>query len=276
MMHRRLLIGTFLLSCLSMPGQESDYLNLVKGETELKGLFEQLYSDSIKEPQVVLDRIQEMMPEILALPGAMDFPWNGLDRIGVKGSEDGQLRIFTWHWMDDPDSYRYFGYMQVAQKKGKIRVEPLEDNLLPQQGLYELDQSTGNWYGKLVYGIVTSEHKRKTYYTLLGMDFNHSRSNLKMVEMWTLQRGKPQFVKKAFSNGKEVVDRVVLEYSSQVAISVRYDSMHDMIVYDHLVPLHAVYENNFEFYGPDGSFDGLTFEEGTWYYQEDVDARMPY
>lgn len=264
------------MSFLALNGQESDYLNLVKGETELKGLFEQLYSDSIEEPQVVLDRIQQMMPGILALPGAMDFPWSGLDRIGVIQSEDGLLRIFTWHWREDPDNYRYFGFMQLAQKKGRVRVELLRDNQLPQHALYQLDQSTDDWYGKLYYGMVTRQHKRKTYYTLLGMDFNNSRSTLKMVEMWSLHRGKPQFVKGAFSNGKEVVDRVVLEYSSQVAISVRYDGMHDMIVYDHLVPLHAVYENNFEFYGPDGSFDGLKFEDGTWYYQEDVDARMPY
>ena len=48
-----------------------------------------------------------------------------------------------------------------------------------------------------------------------------------------------------------------------------------MITYDHLEPLHPIYRNNFEFYGPDGSIDGLEFKEGTWVYQKDIDARNP-
>jgi hypothetical protein len=178
--------------------------------------------------------------------------------------------------MDDPDNYRYFGYLQVAQKRDKLGVFPLVDNGKPQRGLYKLDQRTDDWYGKLYYGIVTKEVKRKTYYTLLGMAFNHSRSNMKFVEMMQIQRNKPQFVRKAFSNGKDVVDRVVLEYSDQVAITVRYEPMKDLIIYDHLVPLHNVYVNNYEFYGPDGSFDGLRFEDGTWFLVEDIDARLSH
>ena len=71
----------------------------------------------------------------------------------------------------------------------------------------------------------------------------------------------------------ERVDRLVLEYSKQVAISVRYDELTDMITFDHLVPFHPIYERNYEFYGPDGSFDGLEFSDGIWIYQDDIDAR---
>jgi hypothetical protein len=47
----------------------------------------------------------------------------------------------------------------------------------------------------------------------------------------------------------------------------------DMITFDHLVPFHPIYENNYEFYGPDGSFEGLQFEDGTWIQRTDIDAR---
>ncbi|MEA3462917.1 MAG: hypothetical protein U9R49_13605, partial [Bacteroidota bacterium] len=116
-------------------------------------------------------------------------------------------------------------------------------------------------------------YKRKTYYTLLGMDFNNSRSTIKSVEVMTIQRNDLHFIRSLFFNGSDKVDRLVLEYSSQVAISVRYDPGTDMITFDHLVPFHPIYEKNFEFYGPDGSIDGLEFLEGRWHYRDDIDAR---
>jgi hypothetical protein len=61
-----------------------------------------------------------------------------------------------------------------------------------------------------------------------------------------------------------------------VAITLRYDPDLDLIAFDHLVPFHPVYHNNFEFYGPDGSFDGLEFSNGTWTLKEDIDARLQY
>lgn len=275
-MIRNLSIIILLMLGSQLRAQETDYLQLVKGEHELQGLFEQLYSDSLTNPSMVLERIQSMMPEILAFPGAMEYSWSKLDRIGVKTSDDRLMRIFTWHLMDEPDTYRYFGYIQVAQKRDRISVVPLVDNHKLQRSVYKADQTTDDWYGKLCYGIVTKQVKRKTYYTIMGMDFNNSRSNIKTVEMMMIQRNRPQFVKEGFFNGRDRVDRVVLEYSDQVAISVRYDATLDLITFDHLVPLHSIYQNNFEFYGPDGSFDGLEFSSGTWTFKEDIDARMPY
>ncbi|MFH0757468.1 MAG: hypothetical protein V2B15_09290 [Bacteroidota bacterium] len=275
MMLRNLSIFFLLIIGARLLAQETEASQLITGENELKGLFEQLYSDSLTNPELVLDRIRSMMPEILSFPGAMEYPWSKLDRIGVKTSDDKQLRIFTWHVMDDPDTYRYFGYIQMAQKREKIAVFPLVDNMKPQRSVYRADQTTKDWYGKLYYGIITIQGKRKTLYTLLGMDFNDSRSNIKSVEVLSIQRNTPRFDKEVFFNGRDRVDRIVLEYSDQVTISVRYDPTLDLIAFDHLVPLDPIYKNNFEFYGPDGSFDGLEFSEGTWIFREDIDARMP-
>ena len=88
-----------------------------------------------------------------------------------------------------------------------------------------------------------------------------------------IQRNIPFFVRSLFFNGRDKVDRFVLEYSDQVAISVRYNQGSGMITFDHLVPFHPIYENNFEFYGPDGSYDGLEFSGGLWNYRDDIDAR---
>ena len=265
-----------LLIPLVLWAQEPEYLEFVKSETRLRQLFSRLYTDSLSDVDVVLDSIRIEMTEALSMQGSMDFPWMRLDKIGIITSEDNRLRIFTWHIMDDFDHYRYFGFIQVGLKKGKSRLYELKDNNKLQRGVMKLDQSREDWYGKLYYQVLTNQYKRKTYYTLLGMDFNSSRSTIKSVEVMALQRNAPHFERSLFFNGRDKVDRLVLEYSSQVAISVRYDQGTDMITFDHLVPFHPIYENNFEFYGPDGSYDGLEFSGGIWNYQDDIDARNLY
>lgn len=272
------IIPIFLVFVIAGPlrGQDTEFLELYKAEDQMEQLFTELYSDSVEDVEPILNELSVLMPDILGMPGAMDYPWDRLSRIGVRASEDGRIRIFTWHVEDAPDTYRYFGYIQVAQKRGRIGVFELKDNFRPQRGLYRADQSVDNWIGKLCYGIVSEKVRRKTYYTLLGLDFNNSRSNIKSVEVLSIYRNKPRFEKEMFSNGSELVDRVVLEYSNQVGISVRYESSIDMITFDHLVPISPIYQNNFEFYGPDGSFDGLKFEDGTWILSEDIDARLQY
>jgi hypothetical protein len=273
MMFRTLFIMLSILLSCPVLAQEPQYLDLVKSEAMLEDLFIQLYADSLSDREQVLTSILDIMPEALSAEGAMDFPWKGLTRIGVVTSDDQMIRIFTWHLTDDPDTHRYFGFIQVGQKSGKSKLFTLVDNGLSQRGVTRLDQSHENWYGKLYYSIITAKYKRKTYYSLLGMDFNNSRSTIKTIEALSIQRNQPRFAKELFFNGRDKLDRLVLEYSSQVAISVRFDPGMDMITFDHLVPFHPIYENNYEFYGPDGSFEGLQFEEGLWILRTDIDAR---
>ena len=75
----------------------------------------------------------------------------------------------------------------------------------------------------------------------------------------------PILTRSLFSKGRDFVDRVVLEYSDTGGhIGPLRSGTLGLITYDHLVPFHPIYENNFEFYGPDGSFDGLEFSGGLW------------
>ena len=258
---------------LALWAQEPDYLEFVKAETRLETLFNQLYSDSLSDVEPLLDTIREEMTGALSTEGSMDFPWNRLDKIGIITSEDMKMRIFTWHVMDDFDHYRYYCFIQVGIKKGRSKLYELKDNGKAQRGVMKLDQKKDDWYGKLYYKVLTNQYKRKTYYTVLGMDFNNLLSTIKSVEVLAIQRNDPYFVRSMFFNGRDKVDRYVLEYSSQVAISVRYDPRTNMITFDHLVPLHPIYEKNYEFYGPDGSFNGLEFSGGLWNYRDDIDVR---
>ena len=166
-MIRSIFILVFMFLAGSVQSQDPDYLELVKSESLLQDLFVQLYSDSLSDTEPMLTTILDIMPDALSTVGAMEFPWNGLNRIGVVTSDDHAVRVFTWHVMVDKDTYKYFGFIQVALKKGKVKVYALQDNGKIQRKLTRLDQSPDNWYGKLYYQIVTNSFKRKTYYTLL-------------------------------------------------------------------------------------------------------------
>ncbi len=272
-MFRSAIFFILVFAYVQVEAQKPEYLEFVKSEARLQGLFQELYSDSLSDADVLLDSIRQMMAEVLTMEGSMEFPWNGLDRIGVITSDDKRLRLFTWHVMDDYDHYRYFGYIQIAMNKGKVRLFELHDNEKGQRGVMKLEQSDTDWYGKLYYQLISNKDRRKTYYTIMGMDFNDSRSTIKSVEVLEIHRNSPRFVRSLFLKGSDFVDRMVLEYADQVAISVRYDPGLEMITFDHLVPFHPIYVKNFEFYGPDGSYDGLEFIGGRWLYREDIDAR---
>lgn len=272
-MTRTAILFLLVFGLAGLRAQDPEYLKFVKVEAQLQDMFKQLYSDTLSDSDSLLLHIRKEMSDVLAMDGSMAFPWSRLNKIGMVTSDDHKLRVFTWHVMDDFNHYRYFGFIQVGMKKGKVRVHELMDNEKPQRGLLLVEQSDTDWYGKLYYSVVTTQHRRKHYYTLLGMDFNDSRSTIKSVEVITLQRNQPRFTESMFYNGRDFIDRLVIEYADQVTISVRYDPESGLITYDHLVPLHPIYQNNYEFYGPDGSYDGLEFSDGRWNYREDIDAR---
>lgn len=67
----------------------------------------------------------------------------------------------------------------------------------------------------------------------------------------------------------------MFEYSSEVSMSLRYNDKMDMIVYNHLSPRKEgnVLEGLPQYYGPDGSFDGLEMKKDKWVVIEDIDVR---
>lgn len=271
----RILTFLFLWGlCIAANGQDDTaYLDLVRAESDLKSMFNQLYSQDTPGSQLALfHEIDSVFQSALQLPGAFEYKWSKLDQIGKLSSDDGVIKVFSWLYMVSRNDYRYAAYVQVRDKKetALFRLEPASSDKVH---AIDFDQSTDHWDGKVYYDLVTRQYKRKVFYTLIGADFNDVRTSVKTIEVMVIKRGKPVFSDDQFLLGSTVQDRVVLEYSADLSATVRYNKALDMIVYDHLVPLHPIYHGNYQFYGPDGSYDGLRFTEGTWVMEEDVDAR---
>ena len=255
--------------------EERSYLDIVKTEHQLAGLFSELYnSEHIGDKTPVYDSIKRMFYEALKDPASFDFPWQELDMIGKMKSNDQSLNVYSWYHMVNREKYHYVTLLQVKDRRDRIHVYMLEDTESDLNDSQELEQDLENWHGKLYYQLITRRHRRKSYYTLLGIDFNNSQSTLKAVEMITIRRnGTPVFEKNGFMLADGTTNRVVFQYSAKLAMSLRYNKRLNQIVFDHLVPLHPIYTGNYRFYGPDGSYDGLAFEDGVWVFQPDVDAR---
>ncbi len=254
--------------------EEGNYLEIVKAESRIAVLFNQLYDfgDLMNKDQLY-EVIDTMFQNALEQPGSFDYGWQKLDKIGKLISDDGKVKVFSWLYMKTRDEYHYTCYIQVDKGKGKSEIFKLKQGTSSRIKTENYSQTLDDWHGKIYYQLVTTTYKRKTFYTLLGADFNNTISTVKTAEVFAIQRGKPVFRGDQFMIGGTVKKRLVFEYSAEVAMSLRYNPSLDLIVFDHLAPLHPLYHGNFQFYGPDGSYDGLLFIEGIWIFEADVDAR---
>ncbi|MEX0981098.1 MAG: hypothetical protein WD577_06115 [Bacteroidales bacterium] len=274
-MHRIFAIGISLLLSFTLFSQENEnYLQIVEAERELKRMFEELYEVEVTGTN--MDRfhaIDSLFYEALQLPGSFDHRWGSLDMIGKLVSDDGLVKVFSWVYMASRDQYHYTAFIQVQDRRGESELFRLNPGDAENMMSEDYPQSIDDWHGKVYYSILTNEYKRKTFYTLLGADFKDTKTSAKTIEVLTIQRGKPVFRDDQFLDGGTVRDRVVLEYSAELTISVQFNKRLGMIVFDHVVPLHPLYHGHYQFYGPDGSYNGYRFTEGIWVLEEDVDAR---
>ena len=274
-MMRIFTAGVMLLVSLTLLSQENEnYLEIVQAERQLKTMFDELYQVEVTGTNMDLfHAIDSLFYEALQLPGSFDHRWGSLDMIGKLVSDDGQVKVFSWVYMASRDQYHYTAFIQVQDKRGEsdlFRLNPGDaENMMSE----DYPQSVDNWHGKVYYSILTNEFKRKTFYTLLGADFRDTKTSAKTIEVLAIQRGKPVFRDDQFLAGGTVRDRIVLEYSAELTISVQFDKRLGMIVFDRVVPLHPLYHGHYQFYGPDGSYNGYKFTEGIWMLEEDVDAR---
>lgn len=271
---KKILLLVFMLSGLNISAQEESYIEIAKAESYLSTLFCQLYDmDDLADKSELFAEIDSVFALALNLPGSYDYGWKKLDKIGKLKSEDGNLKVFSWLWMVNRDEYCYSAFIQYKAKKGEVKLVKLMPGTSSKIKSEDYSQKLDDWHGKVYYQIVEKELKKKHFYTLIGADFNNSRVTMKTLEVLVLQRGKLQFRGDQFLDGGTVKDRIIFQFSSELSSSVRYNKQLDMIVFDHLAPLHPLYFGEYQFYGPDGSYDGFRFKEGVWVKEEDVDAK---
>lgn len=188
-------------------------------------------------------------------------------------STDGKLAIYTWAVPFTDDTYRYYGFVHVVEKK-KIAVHKLSDKSDEITSLENAQLNNLRWWGCVYYKMVEKQSKGITYYTLLGWDGNDGTSNKKVIEPMSIgSNGLLKFGASIFYYPKDKVTkrRIVFEYNDQAVMTLRYEPLRNQIVFDGLSPSEERFKGNYAFYGPDMSFDAFEFKNSKWQYIPQID-----
>ncbi len=220
-------------------------------------------------------KVEHWIDSLLASPDSWEMPFEGVRSIAILKSPDDRFRIFNWNIPYQDGTYLFYGRIQLkAGKKTPYTVIPLYDASGEITKASSKSLSNDQWFGALYYKVIKTTHKKKTYYTLLGWDGNTAFSNKKLIDVIQLDAsGKVSFGAPIFDDGKRARYRVFFEHSERVTMSLRYQESKNWIVFDHLAPSQASLVGQYEFYGPDFTFDAFVWEKGKWKFKQDVDVR---
>lgn len=230
-------------------------------------------SDSIK---IQLNKqFTAYLLQVLAKNNSMLFGFDSLKSLAILVPEDKSFRIINWEIGFSDNSIAYFGLVQhFSKKKNQMQLTELIDKSSNVKKPENVVLDAANWYGAHYYKLIETKKKKKKYYTLLGANWSNTLVRKKIIDVITIGNdGKVKFGDAIFQHKTGTFKRIILNYASEISVSLRYDESKKMILFDHLVPREPNLKGQFEFYGPDMSIDGYSFQKGKWLFKEDIDAR---
>jgi hypothetical protein len=205
--------------------------------------------------------------------------------VSIINAPDNKFRLITWNLFKDDGTFAYFGFLQVNTSK-TIKKNLFKKETLLSYELYSLIDKSGSiknpesyigepskWFGMLYVDVIKTNDDD---YTLIGWDGNDKLTQRKFIDvLYFKSNGIPTFGKDLFKVPGKFVKRMMFEYATEVAMSLKYTEERKQIIYSHLAPnsIDPTLEGQFQYYGPDGSFDALTLKKGKWYQETDIDVR---
>jgi hypothetical protein len=272
-----------ILILLPISLKAQDTLSFLSSEKKVTALCNKIWKSKDDTSRLAANTaFLEEYQSILSQPSAFDYPFDSLTGISRLRSDDGKIRITTWDVPLMDGSLRYFGFMET--KDGQL-VRLQESSSKPMEWNNQI-VNYNQWYGAVYYKLITLHNHKEVFYTLLGWDGNDAGSNMKIIDILSLgSDGRPQFGKPVFKSGAEIRNRVVVEYSENANVLLRYDYQSLMlkkgkrvkekkawmIVTDRLVPQMPTMEGIHKFYVPAGdTYDAYIFIKGFWTFVEDV------
>lgn len=256
--------------------QSAELIFIQQKEIELQKLFDSLSTtkiDSIKFS--INETIKEDLSDIFRNPESFEYPFEKLKYLGKTISDDGYLRIYNWNIPLSDFTNKCFGFAQYKTKKLFV-TEFLDDKFDEIENAERARLSPENWYGALYYEAIACKYKRSKNYILLGWRGKNEFISQKIIDALEIdENGEMTFNSLIFRTNNDKKKRMIFEFSSRVAMSLRYDEFYKMIVYDHLSPAKTMYTGQKQYYGPDFSYDGLEFEKGKWTELIDIDIKSP-
>lgn len=246
-------------------------------EDSLVSLSSKIFSNApTAERELANEVFKNLLKNNLTRIEAFNYPFDSLKHFGKVKSDNGKIRVFTWNFPFEDGSQKYYGFILIKNREGEHRLVELKDNRKEINDPIKDILTSERWQGALYYSIIEFNTKEGVKYILLGLDFNSVFSSKKIIEVLSVsKKGEITFGADIFNVGESKLNRVIFEFSARASMMLRYVPESNTIVFDHLSPSRPDFAGNFQFYGPDFSYDGFRFEKGKWVYVQNLDLKNP-
>jgi hypothetical protein len=243
-------------------------------DSRITALLEMIANEREDEKKdIINDTLMIVFKEFLSQDIELLDNLNDIRYLGNFMSADSVIRMFTWNIPYTDGENRYINF--ICHKTGSKERTYKADNNKGLEGISSVDIiEADDWYGTLYYDILPFVKDSDTLYILLGIDFNNMFINSKVIEVMHIDKqGNMMFGEPCIINGEEVITRMVFRYSSGASMMLRFDEERERIIFDHLVPSELIFTGQYQYYGPDFSYDALILKDGFWSLTEDVELR---
>lgn len=206
----------------------------------------------------------------LKIENSFKYPFERLKSVSILTPPDSSFRIFTWQLFVNDSTYRYYGSIQMNERK--LKLHPLIDRSFEMTALPTNKQlPADHWYGALYFNLRQFDSPQGRKYLLFGYDAFEFFEKRKLLDVLSFDRtGKPSFGAAVFrKKNAPPQQRVFVQYSADAKVKMNWDEQYQMILFDHLIPFPSPYGREMT-QVPDGSYDGYKFEKGYWQYVDKV------
>lgn len=226
-------------------------------------------------------RFHEGLDSLVKMPASFSYSFSIVKNLSVLTADDDRFRIYTWMLPTNKGmKYNFSGFVQVYNElKKNVKVYTLQEKDYPSGDAAENMRLTDStWYGALYYKIVHKRYDKKDQYMLLGWKGKDIFSTRKVVDNIVITPTRIEFGKPVIKGGGKPKSRIILEYNASANVTLRYNEIERMIIWDHLSSSDPKPEAKgiYALYGPDLTYDGLKFKDGFWFLEKDIQVRNEY
>ena len=223
------------------------------------------------ERQAANQKFLELWEPILDEAKSMKYPFDSLSTVAILTSDDNKVRFINWVIPQDNGTYKYQAIVQYYNNQKKYNVAYLEAIKKEISEPEKMKLQNNQWIGALYYQLEIIKSGKQKYYVLFGWDGNDDRSNKKIVDVLTINKGLT-FGAPIFKIGEKPQNRFVIEYKEDASASLKYLAKEERILFTHLVPLNNEVKGLYNYYVPDGSVDALNLKNGEFIFEENVET----
>lgn len=225
-------------------------------------------SDSlVSRRRVANHRFIQDLGRLIRTQKSWNLPWHELYPVSVLNSPDGSWKVLTWTVLLEQNARRHYGCLMDAQG----RLYPLLDqqaNRFEEDSIY-LNQ---NWPGSVYIEAlpIQASWNNLPCFAVIGFDAREPFSQRKVVDWLCPDTLNNQVMVGAplIRKGNKPMTRYQLHYPRDVRVQMKWDDDQGLVYFDHLISRGLdPSSSSFDFI-PDGSFDGLVWENDRLVFKE--------